>query len=62
MKGRKRGSEGRKETRERTVSTHQHSNAKKKQRGNTAESAREMKQGHGDMCSFDDKEIRHKKE
>lgn len=42
------------------VSIKQHSNTKKEQ-SNITESAGGMEQGHEDMCSFDDKEIRHKR-
>ena len=60
-KGGKKGSEGRKERRERMVSIKQHGDTKKKEQSNITESAGGMEQGHEDMCSFDDKEIRHKR-
>lgn len=56
---------GRKERRERMVSIKKHNNVKKrkkkKEQSNVTESAGGMEQGHEDMCSFDDKEIRHKR-
>lgn len=55
----KKGSDGRKERGERMVSVKQHSDTKKKQ-SNIIERICGMEQGHEDMCSFDDKEIKHK--
>lgn len=55
-----RAREGRKDGRERIVSIKQRSNTKKEQ-SNIRESAGGMEQGHEDMCSFDDKEIRHER-
>lgn len=55
-----RSKEGRKKSRERTVSIKQPGSTEKEQ-SNERESAGGMDQGHEDMCSLDDKEMRHKR-